>query len=73
MFPGINAADSVEWNGQTGGIWFRQEGATHSDGCYYFDYWSFAEQVHPAVQEALESMGLFAEPNDPGTWFAWES
>lgn len=72
MFPRINAVSTTEWDGREGGIWFRQEGETHPDGAYYFDYWS-DEQVHPELQKALDSMGLFAEPNDPGTWFAWEA
>jgi hypothetical protein len=73
LFPRINAVCTSEWDGEEGGIWFRQEGACHADGMPYFDYWNTEEQVHPAVQAALVALGLFAEPNDPGTWFAWEA
>lgn len=71
MFPKINAVCTEEWDGRKGGIWFRQEGEYHTDNMPYFDYYS-REQVHPEVQKALESMGLFAEPHDAGTWFAWD-
>jgi hypothetical protein len=71
-FPKINAVSTTEWDGRIGGIWFRQEGECHPDGNYYFDYWNMSEQVHPEVKKVLEEFGMFAEPNDPGTWFAWE-
>lgn len=73
LFPKINAVCSSGFNGQKGGIWFRQEGEYHTDDMPYFNYWSNSNQVHPAVEAALTKMGLFAEPNDPGTWFAWEA
>jgi hypothetical protein len=72
LFPGIKAVCSSVWDGEKGGIWFRQEGACHPDGMPYFDYWNTETQVHPAVRAALTDMGLFAEPHDPGTWFAWK-
>ena len=73
LFPNIKAVSTVEWDGEEGGIWFRQEGNTHSDGMPYFDYWSSYDQVHPEVQKALESMGLYAEPHDAGTWMAYDA
>lgn len=68
LFPKINATCSSEWDGNEGGIWFRQEGECHSDGEPYFGY----SEPHPAVAAVLEEMGLFAEPYDGGTWFAWQ-
>ncbi len=74
LFPKINAVSTEEWDGREGGIWFRQEGETHSDGNYYFDYYNMnGDMVHPELEKALKSMDLFAEPNDPGTWFAWDA
>ena len=72
LFPKINAVCSSEWNGRKGGIWFRQEGEYHTDDTPYFNYYSNDTQVHPEVEAELTKMELFAEPNDPGTWFAWE-
>lgn len=69
-FPGINAVSTVEWDGREGGIWFRQEGALHPDGTYYFDYYG-SPQVHPEVEKVLDSHGFFAEPYDAGTWMAY--
>jgi hypothetical protein len=73
MFPKIKAVSTVEWDGEEGGIWFRQEGEYHTDDMLYFDYWSSNEQVHPEVQKALKSLGLYAEPYDAGTWMAYEA
>ena len=69
-FPGINAVSTVEWDGNEGGIWFRQEGNLHPDGTYYFDYYG-SRQVHPEVEKMLDSAGFFAEPYDAGTWMAY--
>ncbi len=73
QFPGIRAASTAEWDGTDSGIWFRQEGAEHPDGTYYFDYWSDSRQVHPEVEAALDELGFFAEPQDAGTWFAYRN
>lgn len=72
LFPKINAVCTTEWDGNKGGIWFRQEGAYHKDGMPYFDYYS-TDQVHPEVEKTLTKLGLFAEPHDAGTWFAYEA
>ena len=73
MFPKIKAVCSTEWDGKKGGIWFRQEGEYHTDDVPYFNYWSMNTQVHPKVEAALTSLGLYAEPHDAGTWFAYEA
>jgi len=72
LFPKINAVSTVEWDGEEGGIWFRQEGNLHTDGMPFFDYYSDGEQVHPELSKALKSLGLYAEPYDAGTWMAYE-
>jgi hypothetical protein len=72
LFPNINAVSTVEWDGEEGGIWFRQEGNLHTDGMPFFEYYS-DEQVHPEVNKALKSLGLYAEPYDAGTWMAYEA
>lgn len=70
-FPGINAVPSEDFDGSEGGIWFQQEGALHPDGTYYFDYYGL-NQVHSELQKTLDSLGLFAEPYDAGTWMAFK-
>lgn len=71
-FPGICAVSTEEWDGNEGGIWFRQEGNMHTDGMPYFDYYSMSgNQVHPAVEKVLDGFGMFAEPYDAGTWMAY--
>lgn len=72
IFPGIEAVSTIEWDGNEGGIWFRQEGNLHVDGTPFFDYYG-NPQVHPEVQKALSAMGLMAEPYDGGTWMAYEN
>jgi hypothetical protein len=73
LFPNIKAVSTVEWDGEEGGIWFRQEGRCHTDGMPYFDYYNDEQQVHPEVEKALKGMGLYAEPYDAGTWMAFEA
>jgi hypothetical protein len=72
LFPKIKAVSTTEWDGEEGGIWFRQEGNLHTDGMPFFDCYH-DEQVHPEVQKALKSLGLYAEPYDAGTWMAYEA
>ena len=74
-FPSIAAVSTVEWDGREEypGIWFRQEGETGADDIPYFDYYNSNQQVHPEVQKVLEELDLFAEPNDPGTWMAYDA
>ena len=74
-FPSIAAVSTVEWDGREEypGIWFRQEGECHTDDMPYFDYYNCNEQVHPEVQKVLEEIGMYAEPNDPGTWMAYDA
>lgn len=73
LFPNINAVCSSEWEMRdTKGIWFRQEGERYTDDVPYFNYWSTVH-VHPKLQAILTKMDLYAEPNDPGTWFAWSA
>lgn len=71
LFPNIKAVSTVEWDGDDSGIWFRQEGNTHTDGMPYFDYYNDNQQVHSEVSKVLEELGLIAEPYDAGTWMAY--
>ena len=70
-FPGICAVSTEEWDGSKGGIWFRQEGNSHTDGMPFFDYYG-SPDVHPEVNKTLKSLDLYAEPYDAGTWMAYE-
>ena len=73
VFPDCNAVPSEDFDGQRGGIWFRQEGEYAPDGLPLFDYWGecHAECVHPSLDKMLESAGWHTEPYDAGTYFAW--
>lgn len=71
-FPNLNAVPSEEFAPDfQEGIWFRQEGECHPDGRPYFDFYGEL-QVHPQLSRELAKMGMFAEPYDGGTWFAWK-
>ena len=74
VIPEAKAAPSEEFGWDKGAILFlgSDGGYVEETGAPIFDYYRICGwDVNPTLEEILEEAGWFAEPNDPGTLFAY--
>lgn len=75
-FPGCNAVSTEEWDGRSGGIWFRGTESCEVDDMPFYDglaqhFWN-TFGVNPAVEKLLNYHGWYAEAYDSGTLMAYK-
>jgi hypothetical protein len=75
-FPGIDAVNTEEFNGEQTGIWFRNtEGYTINGmpilNVYDMDEVVWIMGIHKTLEAFLGDHGWFAEPYDSGTLMAY--
>jgi hypothetical protein len=75
-FPGIDAVNTEEFNGEQTGIWFRNtEGYSINDipilNMYDTDEVFWTMGIHKTLDTFLGDHGWFAEPYDSGTLMAY--
>jgi|TARA_R110000787_G_C13280708_1_gene432485 hypothetical protein len=72
-FPGCNAVDTEEWNGNAGHIWFR--GGEMPDGLDVINMYApeplYIMGVHGELDAFLAEHGWHGEPHDAGTLMAY--
>lgn len=72
-FPGINAVASEEFDGQKGGIWFKSSSYTteFEDMTLPVQLIEDDYMVESRLEKFMNEQGMFCEPYDRGTLFAW--
>ena len=73
QFPGCNAVSTEEWDGKSGGIWFRgtEDCEINDMPLYHPEVFMDTFGVNPAVEKVLSYHGWYAEPYDAGTLMAY--
>ncbi len=72
-FPGCNAVSTEDWDGRTGGIWFRGTESCEINELPLFNQEIFADTmgVNTALDKLLSYHGWYGEPYDSGTLMAY--
>ena len=72
-FPGCNAVSTEEWDGRSGGIWFRGTESCTVDDMPFFNLEVYQDTfgVNPAVDKLLSYHGWYGEAHDAGTLMAY--
>ena len=76
--PEAKAVESEDFNGSSGGIWFRGSEDWHDDEPIFNAYCeptmcqTNCLGVHVKLDAILDEHGWHAEPYDSGTLFAWK-
>lgn len=72
LCPELNAVPSEDFDGRTGGIWFRSEGV-YIDGLPALGTaMACSTDADPDVLAILDKYDVYLEPYDAGTWFAYD-
>jgi len=76
QFPGINAVSAEEFDGRTGGIWFRNSEGYEIGGLPimnpYTDSYLYKHGTHRDLENWLADRDWHSEPYDNGTLMAYK-